>query len=348
MKPHKPSPVPRKIDVDISEILLPPGNIRPAELSDDRPETFPKQADRRPESRGNRVSPSTWMNINFVAVSSLIALFGALLVRDSFEYSRRQAHLPPDAADLKPEFNTTRPYLLSLEPSRLAAAAQLAPSSSKLEDGVSPQNQEPIIPEPAQQFRPAQTSGPSPNNSSLADRTTANNSSSVSSDNSGPARLSRTTTSSAENASEGAQSGSNHSTMRRSTRYSRHSTASSRAAISNHRQNIRHPLVNNLRNSGGAKSTLQAGRQNLNGISMGNRRGQAGAAHTQISAAQGLMSMHGLGAGNAARITHGAMNPMYMESGMLAQPGIGAGLGGITGNGLGGGGGAHGGNRVAK
>ena len=346
MKPHKPSPVPRKIDFDISEILLPTENIRPAELSDYAAGTLPSFTDSRLDSRGTRLSSLAWTNINFVAVSSLIALFSTLLIRDNFEYSRRQAHLPSDAADLKPEFNSTGPDGFSLEPSRRATAVQLDRPSSKLEDGVPYQGHEPMFPAPAQHFRPDQTLGSLPNNSSLADRTIANNSSSLSSDNSGPARLSRTTTSSAENASGGAQSSSNHSTMRRSTRYSRRSTVSSRAVISDHRQNIRHPVVNSLRHSGVAKSGLQANRQNLNGMTVGNHHGQASAVKPQISAAQSLMSMHSLGTGNA--ITHGATNPMHMESGMLAQPGIGLGLGGITGNALGGGGGAHAGNRVAK
>ena len=69
----------------------------------------------------------------------------------------------------------------------------------------------------------------------------------------------------------------------------------------------------------------------------GNRRGQISAQKTQIGSGGNLMSMHSLGAGSV-RQTHPAMNPMHMEGGLLAQPGIGAGLGGISGNGLGGGG----------
>jgi len=56
------------------------------------------------------------------------------------------------------------------------------------------------------------------------------------------------------------------------------------------------------------------------------------------------MSMHSMGQGSALPQSRGAMNPMRMESGMLAQPSIGAGLGGLSGNGLGGGAGNHGGN----
>ena len=348
MKPHKPSPDSRKIDVDISEILLPPGNIRLSELSNACADTFPKKTASRLNSLKTHLSPSAWMNINFVAVSCLIALFGTLLIRDSFEYSRRQAHLLPDAADLKPEFNSTRLNGFSLEPSRPATVVQLDRSSSKLEDSVPYRNLQPILPAPAQPFQPDQALGPLANNNSLADRTTANNSSPVSSDLSGPARLSRTTTSSAENSGAGDQTSSTHSSMSRSIRRSRRSSVSSRATVSSHRQDVRHSLANRIRNSEVAKSGLQTTRQNLNGMTGGNRHVQANPAKTQMSAAQGLMSMHSLGIGNAAKLTHGAMSPMHMESGMLAQPGIGAGLGGIAGNGLGGGGGAHVGNRVAK
>ncbi|HLW35254.1 MAG TPA: hypothetical protein VKS98_06305 [Chthoniobacterales bacterium] len=53
---------------------------------------------------------------------------------------------------------------------------------------------------------------------------------------------------------------------------------------------------------------------------------------TQAAGAQNQVSIHQMGQGGVGPQLHGAMNPMCMEGGSLAQPA----LGGITGNGFGG------------
>ncbi|HST31214.1 MAG TPA: hypothetical protein VLK27_10300 [Chthoniobacterales bacterium] len=137
--------------------------------------------------------------------------------------------------------------------------------------------------------------------------------------------------------------------MKTVTRHSRKPTISGRTAISSHAPSVRHFLGKNLGNAGVHNSVAQAHRQNLGDLSRTSHSGQGHPAKIQIANNPSLMSMHSVGDGIGLRQTHGATNLMRMESGMLAQPGIGAGLGGVSGNGLGGGGGPnHGGNRTAK
>jgi hypothetical protein len=87
----------------------------------------------------------------------------------------------------------------------------------------------------------------------------------------------------------------------------------------------------------------QTTRPTVSGLKLNNQQSRTGAAHIQTAAAPNLMSMHSLGQGSVLTQSRGGMNPMRMESGMLAQPAIGAGLGGISGNNFGGAG-THGGN----
>jgi hypothetical protein len=353
MKPHKPNPVSRRIDVDISGILIRPENLRLTEISHDLDlgSTFLKQTDCSLGPRESRIGPFGWLNINFVVVSGLIALFCTNFIRDTFEYSRRRAHLPADASDLRAQFRSTTSQGFSLEPARLAAAVQLDYSKLSSPEEKPASIKESPAPSTLPQFRTDQILAPLPNNGGLADRTSTGNPNATNSESAAPARLSRatSTSSSAESSSSsGEQTGSKHSSLRTVTRHSRKSMTSARTTISSHRQSVRRSVANSFRISGAAKSAQHATRQNINSMTVGSHHGQSHAAKTQIGAAPGLMSMHSLGNGVGLRQSHGAMNPMRMESGMLAQPAVGAGLGGVSGNGLGGSGGNHGGNRVAK
>ena len=344
MQPHTPSPTSRKIDVDISDILLGPGTFRSGEISQEAAfgGAAPDQAESSPRWREDRVGPFGWISLNFVVVCTLIAVFCTIFIRDTFEYSRRNAHLPADAADLKPEFRSSTSPSVSLEAPRVAPGPELNRRQTALpEQSTLFPNQNREIVNPSQ-FRPDQPATPLPNNvGSVAGRNSINNSTATSSETSTPSRASRTTTSTSESSSSGEQSSSNHSTVRRTIRQPRKSISSTRKTISSRRQN--------MHTSGGTRSALHSARQNQNNLTFGSRHGQISAQKTQMGSTGNLMSMHSLGAGSAVRQTHGALNPMHMEGGLLAQPGIGAGLGGISGHGLGGGGGGnHGGARVAK
>lgn len=345
MKPHESTPAPHKIEVDISGILVRPEKFTPPGLNPDREagNTFPKQTDRSFDARESRIGPFEWTSINFVAISVLIAFFCTVFIRDTFEYSRRRAHLPADASDLKPEFSLTKSQGFSLEPSRLGATGQLDRLKTSWSEENASGNESPAL-STVPQFRSDQTLAPSPNSTALANASSTDNSRSVSADSALPSRLSGTTSSNAEDASGGEQTSSKSSSMRTVIRHSRKSMTSSRTTISRHRQSIRHALANNVRNIGVHNSAPRATRENAGGLSLNTHSRQGPAAKTQMAVTPSLMSMHSLGNGGALRQIHGAMNPMHMESGMLAQPAIGAGLGGVSSNGFGGGGG----NRAAK
>ena len=337
MQPHKPNPTARKIDVDISGILLGPDTFRTSEISQEAAFgcAVPSQAELSPDRREDHVGPFGWISLNFVAGCTLIAIFSTIFIRDTFEYSRRNAHLPADVSDLKPESHSSAAPGFSLEPSRIAQAAQLDRRQIGLpEKATLNPNQNREIASPPQ-FSAGQPVAALPNNTgTVADRTSTNNSTATSSETSTPSRATRTTSSSETSNPSGEQTSSRESSTRRAIRQSGKSTTS-RATISSRRRSM-HVL-------GAAGSVRHSQRQTQNSLTFGSRHGQVNAQKTPAN----LMSMHSLGAGSAVRQIHGTMNPMHMEGGLLAQPGIGAGLGGISGNGLGGGG-SRGGARVAK
>jgi hypothetical protein len=342
---HMPNPVCRKVEVDLSGIL-----VRPQKLDlgvGDALEyggTFSKPTDWAIDPTATRISPSGWININFFAVSCLIAFFCTVFIHENFEYSRRIAHLPSDAADLRPVFNSTTSRELDLEPSRLGTDVQLDQTKmNRIKENAAYSNQSPAV-STSLPHSEGQALALSRNTSGIADGASGDNSSSARSDNAGPGIRSRTTSSNSESASSGERTTSDHSSVRQFSRNLRRSILSSRTRIStSSRQSARRSLVNRVANLGVGKSTQQTTRQTVSGLKFGNHNGQSNASKTQAAADRTVMSMHSMQGGMGLGQSHGAMNPMRMESGMLAQPAMGAGLGGISGNGLGGGG-NHGGN----
>ena len=340
MTPHNPQPSRRKIDVDLSEILLGPKTVRTdaANQTAVLQRSYPNQGDHVVE-RSINVGPFAWMNLNFVAVCGLIAVFSTIFIRDGFEYSRRSAHLPADVSDLKPEFHATTSQTLDLKPSRMASTLQLNGRQA------STSQQAILYPSEGRQFQmPPNFSGNQPvtslpsNNTGLAGRSSAATPSRGVNSESAPAGgLSRATRSAPGSSTSADSSGPSRSTKGRTIRQSRKSTMSVRAATTSRRQN--------LHNSAAARSALHSAQQNQTSTKIG-----AGSGHSTLqskSVMQGnLMSMHSLGAGATTGQSHRAINPMRMEGGLLAQPGIGAGLGGVAGNGLGGG--HRAGGRLAK
>ena len=337
-----PNPVCRKIEVDLSAILVRPQKLDPR-IGDalESGGTFSKPTDWAIDPAENRISPSGWTNINFVAVSCLIAFFCTVFIHENFEYSRRTAHLPNDA-DLRPEFNSTALRGFDLEPSRLGTDVQLDQTKmNRIKENAAYSNQSPAV----STFLPHGEGQPlalSRNTSGIADRASGDNSSSARSDSAGPGIRSRTTSSASETASSGKQATSDHSSVRKLSRNLRRSILSSRTSISNNRQSSRHSLVNRVGNLGVGKSAPQATRQTVSGLKFGSYKAPSNVSKTQTAADRTVMSMHSMQGGMVLGQSHGAVNPMRMESGMLAQP-AGAGLGGINGNGLGGGG-NHGAN----
>lgn len=345
MKPHKPHPISRKVDADISDILLGPRSVRTAEISRETVlgRAFSDQADLVSSRNEIPVGPFGWISLNFVAVCALIALFSTIFIRDSFEYSRRTAHLPADDSDLKPDFHSAASPNFRLEPARLASALQFDRRQRIFkQDDASNSNQQRELGGP-QNISPAQpaTSLPNNNNVGVTDKSSSATSRSMSPENASSSPVSRATRSSAATTSGGAESSSSRSTVRRAIRSSRKSTVSARTASLSRRQTIRNP--------GAARSALHSAQQHSNTLAIRGSHQQTGMGQANAATHEDVMSMHSLGGGSAGRALHPIMNPMRMEGGLLAQPCIGAGLGGVSGNGLGGGGGGNrGGGRVAK
>ena len=343
MSPHKPHPPSRKIEVDLSGILIRPERL-PTEVSHELESGTAciRHADWSIDPRDTGIGPSGWTNINFVAVSCLIALFCTVFIRDNFEYSRRAAHLPNDAADLRPGFNSTTAPGFDLEPSRLGADVQLDQTKMKrIKENAAYSNQSPAVSTflPFSEDQALTLS----RNTGIADRASGDNSNSARSGGSGPGIRSRTTSSNSESTSGRDQTASDRSSMRRLARHTRKSTISSQTKGSSNRQSFRRSLSQGVGNLGVGKSAHQATRQSVNDLKSGNHNGQSSASKTQIAVDRTVMSMQSMKGGMDLGQSHGAMNPMRMESGMLAQPAVGAGLGGINGNGFGGAG-NHGGN----
>src|ERR1043166_3278480 len=153
MMPHKLHPVSRKIDVDISGILLGSQNVRTNRISQ---ETFSEPAlgkeschdaqedlefsepafgkENSHDAQEDLVGQFGWISLNFVAVCTLIAFFSIVFIRDSFEYSRRSAHLPADASDLKPEFRLATSPTFDLARSQLVPAVELDQTPTSLSE----------------------------------------------------------------------------------------------------------------------------------------------------------------------------------------------------------------------
>lgn len=335
MEPHKPNPTSRKIEVDISGILLGPENVRTSEISGQGlfQEDFSNQADPSIEPHVIRLGRSGWMNFNFIAVCCLIAVFSTIFIRHDFEHSRRNAHLPADASDLKPDFHSITSQSL-LQPSRLASAVQL---DSRINSPDQVFHGSPKLGSQTRQDFPATSESPTSmlsNPAGFADRTSSTGTSRSVSSESGPAGGVSRATSSAPGRSSSAEAASgSRSATGRTIRRSSRSTISARKGISSRRQSLRNTAT---------RSAFQSTTHHGNTVKVGVH--QSSILQAKAATHGDLMSMHSLGGGARAGQIPAATNSMRMEGGLLAQPGIGAGLGG-----LGGGGGAHrGGGRVAK
>jgi hypothetical protein len=85
-------------------------------------------------------------------------------------------------------------------------------------------------------------------------------------------------------------------------------------------------------------SSLNTSQPTRTGLKSGDHNGQGRSALTQSPSGRSPMSMHATARGIATMQNDAPMNCMRMQNGMIAQPAAGAGLGGLSGAGLGGGG----------
>ena len=334
MSPHDSKPAPPKIEVDLSAILAPPQPTGPAQVTH-TPECaiLHKQAETAIDSHDIRLGPFGWASINFVLGSCLIAFFCTLFVSENLHF-RRRAHLPDDIVYSKPEPDSTSVQGFRMELSELSPGVHLDRSP---ESGV---NRNEAISNPSPLLSsslPAsngQNSSLSPNLGRFAGNGPVNNSNSVRSNTAGQDGASQSNVSKSASASGSQRSSAVRSSATRLSRRSGKQTVSAPTGSLTSRQNLRRALT-------GSAGKLAAGKsmsQTSGSLKSGSLQLHQRAAQTQIGAARSQMSMSSTGQGGLMSQSHGAMNPMRMESGMLAQPGI----GGVTGSGLGGGG-RHGG-----
>ncbi len=336
MSPHTRNPSPRRIEVDLSAILVPRVTPGPGEvIHPPVPENSPHQRTGRSiDSDDTGIGPSGWSNINFVAVSSLVALFCAVFVSDNFEYARRRAHLKDDVVYQRRDLDSTTAESFALDPAQLVSRMEL--DHDKM-GGIS--EQEPVSdPSPAlptlQPARELQTFASSPNIGRVGESVSTGNSSSAHSETAGGESASRATSSKSTSANGSTRSVSVRSSVARSTPHSRRLSGV---------QLPRHSLANGCGKPGVGKSVSQTSRPTISGLKSNDQQSRLTTSQTQTVAGRNVMSMHSMGQASVVTQSRGAMNPMRMESGMLAQPSMGAGLGGLGGNGLGGAG-NHGGN----
>jgi hypothetical protein len=338
MSPHKPNPAPRKIEVDLSAILVRPRKPESTEVGH-WPEfgtVFHQPIGPSIDASDVRIGPFTWTNITFVVGSCLIALLCTVFFSDNFESARRRANLK-HVVSPRPELDSTTAGDFCLEPAQLVSGMQLDHAKIPgFDEKGADINPSPVLPtlQPTPELQPLASS---PNTSRIADIASASNSSSPRSDSAARDSVSRATSSRSITASRGGRSISVRSGTTRISRHSRKSMISSRTRSLSDRQNLRRSLTN----GGASKSMPQTARQTVRSVAIDNHHGHGPAAEIQTATARTQMSMHSMGQGSVLTQSGGAMNCMEVESGMLAQPA----MGGVTGNGLGGAGNRGGNSR---
>ncbi len=317
MSPHDLNPTPRTVDADVSAILVNPGLPPPAQ-SRRADADFPKPTAPR-RDRGLRIAPFAWVNINFVVGSCLIAFFCSLFVSENVQHFRRRAHLADEAVYSKP--NVAGSESFSPDPSQVVSNLQLNRFQGAVNgdeaafDSIPSVSSLPSAPEDPTYSLPA-------NPSRFADLGSANNSDSSRSNPIARNGLSRATSASSASSTSGQKSNSVRSSATKLSHRSSKQILSAHGRSLNSRESVRNPL---------AKSAGGSARQLASNLTLGNQHSH-GISATQAAVAQNQTSMHAMAQSGVAPQLHGAMNPMCMEGGSLAQPA----LGGIAGNGFGG------------
>jgi hypothetical protein len=319
MLPHKPDPPSRKVEVDVSGIL-----IRPKGLDRSALENNTESANTVPAAwtqwaigeRQPRISSSGWVNVLFAIGSCLIGFYFTVSIIDSFEHSHRRAHPPAEVAYRRPGPNATTSQGFRLAASRSTLPIQLDQTKINLSArDIADSNHTPTLSTP-QPYRDNQRFALSPNVSGSGAFT--NNATSAQSSGAALGRMSQETSSSAETEND---------KERITPKQSRTPMLSSRIKVSNGRQSFQLSPNNS--------------RPTRTGLKSGDNNGQGRGVLTQSPSGRSPMSMHATARGIAAMQNNAPMNCMRMQNGMIAQPAAGIGLGGLNGAGGGGHGGAN-------
>lgn len=326
MSPHKPDPLPRTVDVDLSGILVRPDESdRPALRSGLETENiFPGAWKESPASgRIPSISGSEWASMIFAIGACLIGIFCTLWTFEDLDQFKRLAYPAPDAMYIRPELRANKSQrLVSKKPHLPRARQSSEPAGSGMKETTDSSKPAP----PLSMFSPVLWNNNSP---LLATNGPFANNGSSSAPSSGPGRSSMSAEGSSESdAANSKQKNATHqSHASNSTSPARRSLTSTKPLSGGN--NFRNHFVDASRESKIGKSALRV------------------APATQASSGRIAMSMLSMQSGMSMLQNRLGINAMGMQHGLVAQPAAVAGLNvGLNGAGVGGGngGGHRGGN----
>jgi hypothetical protein len=327
MSPHDElASTPRTVDVDVSAILIHPRlpeSAKPIGL----PKSGTDQSTRSDSSYDFHIGPFGWVSINFVLGSCLMAIFCTLFVSENVQYFRRRGHLRDDIVYSPGDAGLAKPQSLSVDSSRFLSGEQLRlhplVARNARQTGVSTLSLPPAPPPLVQN----QGSPLSPNLNLIRDNGTVSNATAPANTVAGNGVSRATNSTSASSGSSSSRTTSVRSSATRSTRNLRKQSLPHQPGNSNTGRSLRGQLTNHTAKLPASKAAPQT----LGGFKVGSQQSLR-ATETHSAAWPNQTSLHSLGQGGVGPQLRGSMNPMHMESGMLAEPAI----GGVTGNGLGG------------
>ena len=344
MSPHKPDPPSRPVEVDLSEILTPPEELKRAESSRELESgnSFSQWNDSTVSELHGRPGSSGWTNIIFAVSCCVVAVFCAVSIFDNVEYFRRAMHPPTDVAYRRPDSSSATSQSFTLERSPFASAAPVDHSIvNSLGEQTDSSNYSPTLSR-FLPFREDQGLALLPNTGGIADRASTNNSSSAPSAGVAMESMSRERSSTHQNSSGEEQTTAERSNPRTAMRHAQKSISSSRTRISAW-QRLRSFFANRLGNSSAGKSSSRvAVRTSSSSLKFGAHNGQRRTAAAQTMPGRRAIATHSMAGAVGTTQNRAAINCMPMQHGMLAPPALG-GLGGLNSAGLGGAG-NHGGN----
>lgn len=351
MPPHTPAPLPRKVEVDLSGILIRPERIQPPGFGYEAQLPVAVAAENTDWSIGRylpRLGPPGFANMIFAVGSCVLGLFCTLSVVDNLEHFRRIAHLPGDPIYRRPESSATASQRFTSKTPSRSISKQSGESNEglPLAESASSDQTPPVSPSTLPLMGQNRYFPLLANNDRLFDNL-PNNSNSSGSAHEGGGGGSGGSGGGNGNGNGKHQTTSEQSPLENLSRRAPKSIVSSRTkSSSGGRQGLGTWLSGGLGVAESDKSAPQITRSAGGSIKSGGHNLHLPSATTQSVSARNTMSMHSAVGNVAAMQSHATVNHMQMQSGMLAQPAFARGLGGLNGGGLGGGGGGgrHGAN----
>jgi hypothetical protein len=333
MSPHKPDPIVRKVDVDLSAILIRSEELDRlgAKYEHELPDISSGAGRDSLEScRLASITSSEWASITFAIGACLIGIVCTLWTVDDWDQVTQLAYPAPDAIYVRPQLRAeTSARVVSQRPPLPARMQLSGPETSTLKETTDSLEQA----QPSSRFSPALGNNTSP---LLANNASSASTGSTSGKSTGPSRASMSGNDGSKmagvnQARRGASKGARVASLSRQTR--RPTTSSTKVL------RVRQGFVTR---------TVSASRQSKISKSPWHTS-HSSAGHT--SSARTAMSMHSARNGASMLQNRAGSSSMHMQHGMGAQQSAIGGLnGGLNGAGLGGGmsGGKHGGANACR